>query len=205
MAEFLRASTFLLTLLNPFLVVVYLTDVIQKRTYRDFFRIMVQAGLISSLVFCIFAVLGDLIFQVIQAEFASFQIFGGIIFLLISVQFVFQGNTVIESLRGESESLPGAIAMPVFIGPGTISGSILAGKRLSSLGAIGAIVLAVAISVGVVVLLKQVHDHIKPRYEKLIDTYIDIAGRVTGLYLGTISIQMIMQGLQVWILKFQGG
>lgn len=203
MAEFLRASTFMLTLLNPFLVVIYLTDVIQKRSYRDFSRIMAMAGLISSLVFCTFAVVGDLIFKAIQAEFASLQIFGGIIFLLISIQFVFQGNVMIEGLRGESRMLSGAIAMPVFIGPGTISGSVLAGERLSSAAAIAAIVLAVAVSVVVVVMLKQLHDHIKPRYEKLIDSYVEIAGRVTALYLGTISVEMIMRGLQDWIVMFQ--
>lgn len=202
MADFLQALSFLLTLLNPFLMVVYLTDVIRKRSYSDFASVMIQAGIISSLVFCLFAVVGDVIFSIIQAEFASFQIFGGIIFLLISIQFVFQGTTVMESLRGESKALAGAIAMPVFIGPGTISGSVLAGQRLTATAAVGAIVLAVAISITVIMGLKRLHDSIQPRHEAAIDGYVNIAGRVTALYLGTISVQMIMQGLQVWVAKF---
>jgi small neutral amino acid transporter SnatA (MarC family) len=202
MLAFVQSFSFMLTLLNPFLMVVYLTDVIRQRSYAAFAEVMVQAGIISSLVFCLFAVVGDVIFSIIQAEFASFQIFGGIIFLLISIQFVFEGTTVMESLRGDSKALAGAIAMPVFIGPGTISGSVLAGERLTSTAAVGAIVLAVAASITVIMGLKWVHDTIKPRYEDLIDGYVNIAGRVTALYLGTISVQMIMQGLQVWIGKF---
>jgi multiple antibiotic resistance protein len=202
MTDFVRVFVFLLTLLNPFLVIVYLADIVKKLTYAAFFKAVTKAALISSLVFCIFAVVGDAIFSdLIQAEFASFQIFGGIIFLLISVQFVFKGNAAIEVLRGESQYLAGAIAMPVFIGPGTISASVLAGKRLSAPSAIAAIMTAVCISVSVMLLLKYLHDRIKPHHEPLIDLYIDIAGRVTALYIGTISIQMIMLGMQTWIGK----
>jgi multiple antibiotic resistance protein len=202
MAEFMNAVVFILTLLNPFLMIVYLTDVVKKLSYPAFASTLIKAGLISGAVFCLFGILGDAIFSsVIQAEFASFQIFGGIVFLLISIKFVFQGTEAIELLRGDAPNLAGAIAMPVFIGPGTISASVVAGKRLNAMGAIAAIMTALVISVGAILLLKQLHDRIKPRHARLIDLYVDIAGRVTALYVGTISIEMIMRGLQIWISK----
>lgn len=203
MNEFLRSSGLLLVLLNPFLVVVYLVDVIQKLDFKTFIKVLIRAGLISIIVFCCFAVLGDAIFSdIVHAQFASFQIFGGVVFLLIAVQFVFRGPTAIEILRGESEHLAGAIAMPVLIGPGTISASVVIGKRHDVLPACLAIVAAVLVSLIIMALLKGMHDYVRPRREPLIQRYIEIVGRITALIVGTISVEMIMQGIKAWSAKF---
>lgn len=203
MSDFLRSSALLLVLLNPFLVILYLVDVVEKLGTKQFAHVMVRAGLIASVVFCAFALLGDAVFSgFVQAEFASFQIFGGLVFLLIGLQFVFRGPTAIEILRGKSEHLAGAIAMPVLIGPGTISASVVIGKRLDSLSAFAAVLLAVIIFVLVIIALKVLHDIVRPRSEALVQRYIEIAGRVMALFVGTVSIDMIMQGIRTWAEKF---
>ena len=94
MTDFIRAVALLLALLNPFLVIVYLLDVVQTLDRSAFRRVLLRAALIAGVVFGCFALAGDAIFSgIIQAEFASFQIFGGIVFLLIGLQFVFRGPT----------------------------------------------------------------------------------------------------------------
>lgn len=203
MDDFIRATTLLLTLLNPFLVIIYLVDVVQKLKQEQFHRVLFRAGLIAIAVFCSFAILGDTIFTgLMQVEFASFQIFGGIVFLLIGIQFVFRGPTAIEILRGESKHIAGSIAMPVLIGPGTISASIVIGKRHEPLLACAAVVLAVVICLLVIALLKFLHDSVPATREALIERYIEIAGRITALYVGTVAIDMIMQGIRTWVHKF---
>ena len=203
MSDFTRSAALLLVLLNPFLVIIYLIDGVQKLGLKSFFQVLIRGSSIATLVFWCFAFLGDTVFSnIVQAEFASFQIFGGVVFLLIGLQFVFKGPTAIEILRGESENLAGALAMPVLIGPGTISASVIIGKRHEILTAGLAILIAVAISVVVMVLLKMVHDYVRPRREPLIQRYIEIAGRITALFVGTISIEMIMRGVQTWMHKF---
>jgi small neutral amino acid transporter SnatA (MarC family) len=163
----------------------------------------VRAGLIAGAVFCCFAILGDAIFsRVIQAEFASFQIFVGLIFVLIGIQFVFRGPTAIEILRGESAHISGAVAMPVLIGPATISASIIIGKRHEPFMACAVVAAAVVVSLLLVLLLKTLHDYVRPRREPLIERYIEIAGRITALYVGTVAIEMIMQGMRTWLQKF---
>lgn len=190
-------------LLNPFLIIVYLIDIVEKLDRRQFTLVIVRGGLIATAVFLCFAILGDVVFSsVVQAEFASFQIFGGLVFLLIGFQFVFQGPTAIEILRGDSKQLAGAIAMPVLIGPGTISASIIVGKRLAPLAACGAVLTAVTISILIIVALKIAHDFARPRREALIKRYIEIAGRITALVVGTVSVEMIMQGVRTWADKF---
>jgi small neutral amino acid transporter SnatA (MarC family) len=203
LSEFSQSAALLLVLLNPFLVIIYLVDVIRKFEGAQFRNVMIRAGLIAGSVFSAFALLGDRIFSnFIQADFASFQIFGGIVFLTIGLQFVFQGSAAIEGLRGESAHVAGAIAMPVLIGPGTISASVVIGQRHDPLLAIGVIWASVTISIGIMVLLKRAHDWVRPRREPLIERYIEVAGRITALIVGTISVQMIMQGAREWAAKF---
>jgi len=190
-------------LLNPFLIIIYLVDVVQKLKQKQFRFVLVRAGLIASTVFCSFAILGDTIFTgLMQVEFASFQIFGGIVFLLIGIQFVFKGPTAIEALRGESEHIAGSIAMPVLIGPGTVSACVIIGKRHEPLVACTVVVIAVFICLITIILLKFIHDLVNQTQEGLINRYIEIAGRITALYVGTVAIDMIMQGLRTWAYKF---
>ncbi len=199
MTDFIRSATLLLILLNPFLVIIYLVDMVEKLEQKEFARVLIRAGLIATAVFCCFAVVGDAIFsRVVHAQFASFQIFGGVVLLLIGLQFVFRGPTAIEVLRGESEHLAGAIAMPVLIGPGTISASVILGNRHDPFSACVIILVAVAISVTLMLVLKAGHDFVRPRNAPLVQRYMEVAGRITALYVGTVSIDMIMQGVGTW-------
>jgi len=203
MTDFLRSSALLLVLLNPFLVIIYLVDIVDKLEMKQFSQVMIRAGLISGAVFCCFAILGDAVFsRFVQAEFASFQIFGGVVFLLIGLQFVFKGPAAIEMLNGKSEHLAGAIAMPVLIGPGTISASVIIGKRLDPLMASTAILAAVIVAIALMLGLKALHDAVRLHRASLIERYIEIAGRITALFVGTISVEMIMQGVRTWAGKF---
>jgi small neutral amino acid transporter SnatA (MarC family) len=200
MDPFAKSFLLLFILLNPFLLIVYLVDLVKELEFRHFSRVLIRAAWISSGVFAIFALLGELIFEnLMQAHFASFQIFGGIIFLMIGLQFVFRGPDAIKNIRGKPEHIAGAIAMPIMIGPGTVSASILAGQELQPLWAIGAILLAVGLAVVIMLGLKKVHDIALTRHESLIERYVEVSGRIVALVIGTYSIEMIMQGLSHWL------
>ena len=157
MTDFIRSSTLLLVLLNPFLLIIYLIDIVQKLDQKQFARVLLRGGLIAIAVFWCFTILGDRVFSdVMYAEFGSFQIFGGIIFLLIGIQFVFRGPTAIKILRGESKHLSGAIAMPLLIGPGTISASVIIGERHDIIPACSTVFVAVMLSIVTMIVLKAV-------------------------------------------------
>ncbi len=196
----LKSVTPLLVLLNPFLLIVYLIDIVKKKPAKLFNKILIRAAFISFIVFSLFAMLGDSIFKnVFNASFASFQIFGGIVFLITGIQFIFKGSASIESLRGESKHVAGAIAMPIFIGPGTVSYSVIIGEKLDKVSAVIAIGIAVFLCSFIIIMLKKLHDKIQHKKEELIEQYIDIAGRVIAFLLGTISIELIMNGVHFWI------
>lgn len=176
---------------------------IENLDQKKLIQIMIRAGLIAGVAFSCFAILGDVIFSMfVQAEFASFQLFGGVVFLLIGLQFAFQGPKAIEILRGKSEHLAGAVAMPVLIGPGTISASVIIGEKHAPLIASVAIFSAVAISIAIMLALKAVHNFVLPRRERLIQRYIEISGRIMALFVGSVAVEMIMQGVRTWAGKF---
>ncbi len=203
MDEFIKSASLLFVLLNPFLLVIYLVEPMERLDRWVFNRVLLRAGLIACAVFCGFALLGEKVFsRYLHAEFASFQIFGGLIFLLIGIQFVMKGTSALDMLRGEPEKLAGAIAMPVLVGPGTISASVVIGQSHEGAVACAAIVSAVFSSVVVVGVLKWLHDCVRPRHERLIERYIDITGRIMALYVGTVAVEMIMVGLRTWSAKF---
>ena len=75
-------------------------------------------------------------------------------------------------------------------------------KRHDPLLACSAVVIAVVICLLTIALLKFLHDLVNPTRETLIERYIEVAGRITALYVGTVAIDMVMQGLRTWAHKF---
>jgi len=195
--EAMRSALLLFVLLNPFLMTIYLLDLVEKLDAARFRSVLARAGLISAIAFSLFAATGDLVFvDVLQVRFESFLIFGGVIFLLIGLRFVFQGPAAIESMRGSAEHVAGSIALPFMIGPGTLSASVVAGARSPLPWAVGAIFTAVTAVVISVVGLKLLHDHVRKRHEALVERYIDIVGRISALVVGTIAVEMIVRGVE---------
>lgn len=198
-SEFIQAFLLLLVLLNPFLLVLYMVDLLQEMKASAFATTLITAGLISVSVFVFFGVAGDVIFdQILQIHLSSFRVFGGIIFLIVGIRFVFNGAEAIKGLRGKDGNLSGAIALPIMVGPATLSAAMMAGKSLTlgyaSLSIFGSVFTSVIIMIG----LKLLHDYVQPRNERLVRRYIEIMGRVSAMYIGSISIEMIMTGLAEW-------
>jgi small neutral amino acid transporter SnatA (MarC family) len=194
------SALLLFALLNPFLMSIYLLDLITDLPRAVFVRVLARDALISALVFSVFAWGGDAIFSgVLQVRFASFQVFGGIIFLAIGLRFVFKGADAMRTIRGQPEHLAGSIAMPFMIGPGTLSASVVVGARLPVPDAIGVIFATLAVTVALVAAIKLAHDLLKERNARLVDRYIEIVGRVSALLIGTFAVEMIFEGIGGWL------
>lgn len=189
-----------LALLNPFMMSVYLIDLITDLPRALFVRVLARGALISGAVFALFAWSGDAIFSdVLQVRFASFQIFGGIVFLLIGARLVLTGADAMRAMRGQPEHIAGSIAMPFMIGPGTVSASVVVGARLPVLHAIAIIAAALAVTVALVAAIKLAHDALRERNAQLINRYMEIVGRVSALLIGTFAVDMIFEGLGTWL------
>lgn len=197
--EFLESALLLLVLLNPFMLSVYLQDLIQELAAAELWRVLRRAGLIASGVFLAFAVGGDAIFSTLQVRYGSFLVFGGVLFLVIAVRYVVLGADTMTKLRGEPKQVAGAIAMPFMVGPGTVSASVYAGGHLPLLWAVAAVLAAVFATVAVVLVLHWVYHRVHARNESLTQRYADIVGRISALLIGTVAVDMIFRGVQEWL------
>lgn len=195
---YLRSFLLFFALFNPFLMSIYLLELIRALSTATFARVLTRGSTISACVFILFAWGGEAFFRdYLQVRFASFQIFGGIVFLLIGLRYVFAGAGAINDLmRGTPETIAGSIAMPIMIGPGTVSASVVIGTRLPLPGAATVIIATLAVTVLLLVLIKYAHDRLKQGNAELIDRYIDLAGRMSALLIGTIAMDMIITGAQ---------
>jgi len=197
---YLSSLLLFLALLNPFMMSVYLIDLITDLPRALFVRVLARGAIISGAVFALFAWTGDALFSdVLHVRFASFQVFGGLIFLLIGARFVFTGADAMRDMRGQPEHLAGSIAMPFMIGPGTVSASVVVGARLPLSHALGVIVLTLGLTVALVAAIKLAHDFLKERNARLIDRYMEIVGRISALLIGTFAVEMIFEGVGAWL------
>jgi small neutral amino acid transporter SnatA (MarC family) len=200
MEPYLSSLLLFLALLNPFMMSVYLIDLITDLPRALFVRVLARGALISGAVFILFAWSGDAFFRdVLHVRFASFQVFGGLIFLLIGARFVFSGADAMRAMRGQPEHIAGSIAMPFMIGPGTVSASVVVGARLPLSHAVGVIVLTLALTVALVAAIKLAHDFLKERNARLIDRYMEIVGRISALLIGTFAVEMMFEGVGAWL------
>ncbi len=191
-------STFILffSLLNPFLMSIYMIGLIRHTDTKVFNKALIQGGLIAYVVFLLFAWGGEAIFnRYLNVRFESFLIFGGLIFLVIGYRYVFQGADTIGEMRGAPEHLAGTVAMPFMIGPGTISAAVVTGMSMSLVEAAIVIALVLFLSCSVLIAMKFSHDHLRYSHAKYIDRYFDIVGRLASLLIGTIAVDMIVNGV----------
>ncbi|MFC6634879.1 MarC family protein [Microbulbifer taiwanensis] len=198
--QFTNSFLLLLVLLNPFIMSIYLLDLVKQVELRVFTQLIVRAFLISLVVFLLFAWLGERVFDnVFQVRFLAFMIFGGITFLIIGVRLILGVGPPVSTMNPQSREVAGAIAMPFIVGPGTISACVIAGSRVGAPGASLAIVLAMVVAAGSMILLKAIHDWVQTRHEQYVERYVEIAGRLTALFTGSFAVDMILKGLERWL------
>lgn len=208
MEQVIKAGTLLFVLLNPLLMSVYLADLVERLALTEFTRIITRASVTSTVAFLLFAWLGDLIFtDVFQVRFSSFLVFGGILFLVIGLRMMLTGSAAIAPMQGgEPSRVAGAVALPFMIGPGTISASVIVGKRLDDPWMVAvAILLAVAAAGMSLVALKALHDIVQARKAELLQRYLDITGRVIAMFTGTYAVEMIAKGVEAWLAGLPSG
>jgi multiple antibiotic resistance protein len=67
-----------------------------------------------------------------------------------------------------------------------------------------AILTAMATTVVGLIAIKAVHTRVKQRNAELVDRYVDIVGRACALLIGTIAIDMVLSGLELWFASAGG-
>ncbi|MEM2464845.1 MAG: MarC family protein [Candidatus Bathyarchaeia archaeon] len=161
-----------------------LTEGLREKERRKVFRTATITGFILLLAF---AVAGNQILNVFGIKLPSFMIAGGILLLIIAIRILVVGW---EEHKLTPESIGAVpIAVPLLVGPGAITTTILSLQEFN----IPVTVVSVVIVFTITWLILR---YIEPLYRVLGKNGSTIIARVMALLIAAIAIQYIISGLK---------
>jgi len=161
-----------------------LTDKMTGKEKRKIFNTATLTGVVLLLVF---AFTGQEIFNIFGISIFSFEVAGGILLLIISIKILISGS--LHEIVESPESIGAVpIAIPLLVGPGAITTTIL------NLQAYGVVV--AALSVFVVLLVTWfILRYVGSIYKVLGKTGAIVIARVMALIIAAIAVQYILVGI----------
>ena len=189
-SELTRATIALFIIVDPFgniPIFVSLTENISDEQKRKTYN---TAVLVAAVLLLVFAFTGQGIFEVFDLSINSFEVAGGILLLIIAVRILISG---FHEPTESPESLGAVpIAMPLLVGPGAITTTIL---NLQAYG-IAITILAVIIVLSVTWVILR---YINGIYKVLGKTGSLVIARVMALIIAGIAVQYILAGITHFI------
>lgn len=193
---------YLLVLINPFAQVLYMWEVMQNMSWRQFSGTYFRASVLSFGVFAFFAVTGDFLFKtVFHVQLDTFEIFGGLIILLIALRYFTEGAGSNLLFRGEATDLAPSISLPFMVGPGTIWLSVVIGRHANPILALLGIAAIMLINFVLVAAAHRLVAELEGRKETMAGKYFAILMRTNALFVGAVSVEMIVSGIQQVIVQ----
>jgi len=187
LADMVKAALVLFIIVDPFgnvPIFMGLTEKFSDAERRKVFNTAIFVGVILLLVF---AFTGQEIFLIFDISIDSFEVAGGLLLLITSMRILVSGS-LYESTE-PMESLGAVpIAMPLLVGPGAITTTIL------NLQAYGTFVTIVSVLI-VLFLTWVILRYVNSIYRILGKTGSVVIARVMSLLLAAIAVQFILSGI----------
>ncbi len=162
-----------------------LTEKIPKEKEHRTYNVAVLVGFVLLLIF---AFTGQEIFYLFGISISSFEIAGGILLLIIAIRILVNDNNTQEHLESPESIGAVPIAMPLLVGPGAITTTIL---NLQSFGTL-VTVLAVIVVLSIAWIIFR---YINRVYGFLGKTGAMVIARVMALLIAAIAVQYIVNGV----------
>jgi multiple antibiotic resistance protein len=189
-----------LVLLNPVAMFIFLQPVIRKISPRELMVILAKASVVAFAIFVLFAIGGDIFFQkILQIQFDSFRIFGGLVITYLSFVMIVRDKKSFITYNKDHSIISGEIVMPLMVGAGTISLSVLMGKSFGKVETVAALAVVMAITYLLIVMLTLLRHRIVSQFEKAFDKNMDMVLRLIAFFAGAIGLNMVVVGVQnIW-------
>lgn len=198
--EYVRFALTLFSILDPFAAIPLFLLLTEGRSNAERRRTAGTAALAVFVALVIAGFSGDLILRLLGASLPAFQVGGGIVLFLMSLSMInaqlsLQQQTPEESAEANDRSAVGVvpIAMPLLVGPGSISATIIhieRGAGWEHKGVSVAVLALICASIWVVLQLAR------PIGDRLGRTGLNILNRIFGLLLAAVAVQIFANGLR---------
>lgn len=190
----------LLIILNPFSQALFLRELFERLSFRDFAYVHARATLYSFMILGTFAFIGEPILQhVFQVRIESLQVFGGLVNLWVAYRFITAGEGSTMLFRGEIAELAPNITLPYMVGAGGLWISILIGRSHDLLVACLMIAGVLVINFLFMLFCHKVFSDRGHRTAVTISKGFAMLMRVMALFIGAIGVEMIFSGAETLI------
>jgi multiple antibiotic resistance protein len=170
----------------PFLMAAYR----QKLNVK---KIALLSVITAFAVALIIALTGPSLFGIFGISLDAFRIAGGVVLFLLGLDMIRPKEEEIEKV-GSIDGLISIIATPMLTGPATISFITIKSYEIGQFDLVSNLVAAFVL-VGVVFMMFSF------MISKINHTVINITSRVLGLFLTAVSIEMIAQGINAFLVR----
>jgi MarC family membrane protein len=161
-------------------------------------RVIVRECAIAFTVLLAFLFTGNFLLDLLALSDSSLNIAGGVILFLIALRMVFRGKEPLygDQLSGEPFIVP--LAIPAIAGPAAIATVILLMSRAPERQAewVAALVVAIAVSLASLLFADRLSRRIGERGILALE-------RMMGLVLTAMAVQMLLRGIQAFVLQLR--
>jgi multiple antibiotic resistance protein len=198
-AEYSRFIVTLLAILTPFAAIPVFLALTEGQGHAFRSRTADMAALTVLAVLLVSAFTGDVLLRVLGTSLDAFRVGGGIVLFLMSLSMLNAQLSPVQQTREEADeagqkSVLGVvpIGMPLLVGPGAISSTIIEMKRRPDWEHAAAIVACIAVACLAVWIALRLAEPIGKRLGRI---GLNILNRIFGLLLAAIAVQIVAAGL----------
>lgn len=207
--DYTRFAVTLFSILDPFAAIPMFLMLTEGRAAAYKSATARTAAIAVFSILMVAALTGDALLRLIGASLAAFQVGGGIILFMMSLSMI-NAQLSPQQSSPEEEKEAGArdavgvvpLAMPMLVGPGSISATIIQvqqGAGWAHFAVIVAILLALCVAIWLVLRAAV------PIGRRLGRTGINILNRIFGLLLAALAVQIFANGLRGLFPALGGG
>jgi multiple antibiotic resistance protein len=182
-----KAIIILFIIVDPFGNVPIFMGLTEKMAEAHRRKVFNTATLIGVILLLVFAFTGQEIFLIFGISIYSFEVAGGILLLIISIRILISGS-MHENVESPESIGAVPIAMPLLVGPGAITTTIL---NLQAFGTLVTILSVLIVLFVTWIILR----YVSSIYKFLGKTGAIVIARVMALLIAAIAIQYILVGI----------
>ncbi|MCW4007470.1 MAG: MarC family protein [Candidatus Bathyarchaeota archaeon] len=187
----LKAIIVLFIIVDPFGNVPIFMSLTEKMIEAEKRKVFNTATLVGIILLLVFAFTGQEIFLIFGISIYSFEVAGGVLLLIIAIRILISGSP--HENGGSPESMGAVpIAMPLLVGPGAITTTIL------NLQAYGTLVTIISVLV-VLFITWIILRYLSVVYNFLGKTGAVVIARVMALLIAAMAIQYILGGISAFL------
>jgi multiple antibiotic resistance protein len=192
----------LLAIVNPIEAAAAFATLTVGATAAQQSAIAARASIVAAIILIGFGFAGDVLLKALGIGFPAFRIAGGLLLLRVGFNMVFAKETGTAKLAPDERSAatladdPSVfpLAIPIITGPGALTTIVaIVSKRHETILESALVIVAVIVVMGITFLTMRAA---QPLTKFLGPTGVNAVGRVMGIVVAAIAVQLIVDGVE---------